>query len=276
MFRVLIVDDEKPARQYVTKLLGQRPDFEIVGECRDAREAMELITREAPDLVILDIQMPGMTGLEMVSKIGTQKMPVTVFTTAYYEFAIKAFELHAVGYLLKPFTPQQFWSAIDHASDLMVKGKLSAKFNALLAAMMGQLQQLGVSGLIGSSISQVRSIESQTESTKYLTRINVPGPHKMSIVPVRDIHCLVAKDYYCQIKAGGKDYLVRESLDWFEKRLSPTEFVRVHRSTLVNVSFVKATERTISGQLRVVLTSGDCFLVSRRRRAELLSKLRTT
>ena len=273
ILRVLIVDDEKFARQYLRKLLDQRPDFEIVGECRNAREALQMIGQESPDLVLLDIQMPGMSGLKLVEKVGVDKMPVTVFITAYDEYAIKAFELHAVGYLLKPFTPRRFWETINRARGFIVNRRQSTKFREMLALLLAQAGKPPTERRPEGEPSATSRPGKSIDSSDFLTRIVVHGPTRSHVVAVREIGWLSAADCYVEIHVGAQTHLIRESLDSFEKCLNPSDFMRVHRSTIVNLHSINAIEKTVSGQSNVVLKSGVRIKVSRRKRRALADML---
>lgn len=274
ILRVLIVDDEKIARQYIRKLLGQRSGFEVIGESRRVSEAFEAIAKDKPDLVLLDMQMPGEIGLNLIEKIGTNKMPATVFVTAFRDYAVRAFECYAVGYLLKPFTPDQFWHAVDRAKDLIISGKQAARFREMLAEALADFGRLNAFSTNPQDTLTGTEIVVSAGKEKYITRVVVPGIHKSDVVLMRDVSWFSVDGCYTEIHQASKSHLARNSLDWFEKHLDPAEFLRIHRSIIVNVGCIVSIDRSVTGQVKAVLNSRQQLPVSRRKRATLLALLR--
>jgi two-component system LytT family response regulator len=246
--RVLIVDDEPLARRGIRQLLESETDFEIAGEAANGREAISSIETYAPDLVFLDVQMPLLDGFSFVEKIGAGFLPEIVFVTAYDEHAIRAFELHALDYLVKPYREDRLREAIGRARALMGRRHL------------GQFRQRG-----GAWVASQPS---------YPARIRVEDKDRIRFVPTRDIHWIEAQDYCVLLHLQGERILRRGTLKQFLRTLDPALFVRVHRSAAVNVRHVRELTITVSGGLTARLTSGADVGVAKAFRAELEARLR--
>lgn len=241
--RVLIADDEPLARQRIEDLLRNDPNVRIVGTASNGSEAAGAIRSLSPDLVFLDVQMPGKTGLEVVEEIGVETMPATIFVTAYDQFAIRAFDTAAVDYLVKPFDDERFAQALDRARQR-------------IGAAQGEHVR-----------DQLRALLGREE--RYLRRIAVELPGRVRVVPVAEIDYILASGPYAELHVGDKRYLVREPIQTLEERLDPEEFVRVHRSAIVRVDLVDTLFRGAGGDYEIQLRTGVRLRVSRSRRAEL-------
>jgi len=245
--RVLIVDDEAPARRKVRAHLALTPEIEVVGEAASGPEAVEMIRSLRPDLVFLDVQMPGMTGFEVIEAIGTDEMPAVVFVTAYDEFAVEAFEVQAVDYLLKPFHADRFRQALARALDRVAHGGPSAES---LARMLERLAQ-----------------KQPAEARRLLVR----DGERIVFLPLREIVRLSAEGNYVRVRtARGQEHQVRETLAHLEGRLDPERFARVHRSEIVNVDFVAEVHPVFHGDYTVRLRNGEEVRLSRRYQDRLL------
>ena len=240
--RALIVDDEPLARRGIRQLLVPYPDIVVVGECRDGREALKALASTTPDLVFLDVQMPGLDGLGVIRAFGAERMPLTVFVTAHDEFAVRAFETQALDYLVKPLSEARFRATVARVRERMRQG------DAIVARLRGLLASDAVPGA---------------------GRIAVATETGQRLVDVDEIDWIAAEDYYARIHANGRDYRIRESLAAFEARLSPDRFVRIHRSIIVRVDRI----RELNGD-RVTLRDGTRLEVSRRRLPEVRALLR--
>lgn len=258
--RTLIVDDEPLARRGIRQLLAPYSDMVIVGECRDGREALRALATVKPDLVFLDVQMPGLDGLGVIRIHGAERMPMTVFVTAHDEFAVQAFESQAIDYLVKPLSEVRFRAAITR-----VRERIRVNDAVALAARL--------SALLGSEA--VRQPESGHRRHSTSTPIAVPTESGELLIDSEEIDWIEAEDYHAGIHAGGRYFRVRESLTALEARLDPARFVRVHRSAIVRLDQVR--EWKAAGSDRdavVVLRDGTELPVSRRRLAEVKSLLR--
>ncbi len=264
--RALIVDDEPLARRGVRQLLAAHPDIAVVGECRNGREALRALATLAPDLVFLDIQMPGLDGLGVIRMHGVERMPAVVFVTAHDEFAVRAFETHALDYLVKPLSEARFRATIARVRERMRMTDA--------VALAGRLSALLGSEAVGSS--RMGQDPGTPAGAGGSNRIAVPTEAGQLLIDPAEIDWIEAEDYYSGIHAKGKRYRIRESLSALESRLDPARFVRVHRSAIVRLEQVR--ELTVDGSVDreavVVLRDGTRLPVSRRRLAQVKALLR--
>ena len=255
--RILIVDDEPLARRRIEDLLAKEEDVEIVGAAAGGVEAVELIGRLTPDLVFLDVQMPGRSGLQVVDEIGAEKMPATIFVTAFDRFALKAFDVAAVDYLVKPFDDERFRQAFRRARrtiELREVGKMTKRLAALL-------KEEGT----GSAPTAT--------SKKYLERISVESRGQVRVAPVAKVDYITASGPYAELHAGDRTFAIRERMQTLEERLDPAVFIRVHRSAIVRLDRIDALLRSSGGDYAVRLKDGTELPVSRARRDDLEQRL---
>jgi two-component system LytT family response regulator len=256
VIRTLVVDDEQPARERLKQLLGAHPDIEVVGEAEDGIHAAEKIAELTPDLVLLDIQMPELTGLDVVRAIGAERMPPVIFVTAHDRYALRAFELAAVDYLLKPFDDARFDQAASRAHELIrlrTTDELRTQLVHLLAATDGKL--------------------APHPPAQFIERIAVRERKEIRIVAVSEIDYIAASGPYAEIHVAGEALLHRERMQSLEEVLDPARFCRIHRSAIVNLARVAAIEPQPSGDSSLRLCSGAVLRVSRARLAELNARL---
>jgi two-component system LytT family response regulator len=242
--RVLIADDEPLARERVRGLLARESDITIVAEASNGLEAVEAIRRTTPDVVFLDVQMPELDGFGVVERIGVDDIPVVIFATAYDEFALRAFEVAALDYLLKPFDPDRFHQAVERA-----RAQLCRK-DALKTELMGLLESLPA-------------------QRRFLERIVVKSGGRISFLPTEDLDCVEAYGNYVRLCAGADEHLLRMTLSALEERLDPERFVRIHRSTIVNITHVRELQSSFHGEYAVILRSGRRVTLSRGYRDKL-------
>lgn len=245
-----MVDDEPPARRRVRKFLAEMSDVELIGECADGTEAVGAIRESAPDLVLLDVQMPKMGGFEVIREVGVGSVPAVIFVTAYDRFAVQAFEIHALDYLLKPFTRLRLVRALERA-----KAQIA---DAQAAEFGGRLQEL------------IKTLDGRAG---YLERIAVKLRDRIIFVHVCEIDWIEADGDCALLHAGKQTHAVRESLGVLGCRLDPDKFVRAHRSTIVNVERVREMIPQFCGDQTLVLRDGTRLTLSRTRRDELLSRI---
>ena len=248
-WRVVIVDDEPPARQTLRLLLAAHPDFEIVAECEHGREAVDAIRAQAPDALLLDVQMPGMDGFDVLRSIGPAAVPALVFVTAYDRYALKAFETHALDYLLKPFSDERFNAVIARLRQRLKEKSQAATGRRLAALLASKRPQTGPQQLI------------------------VRDGSRTVVIPYDDIVWIEAEDYYVRVHTPERKTLVRLPLKTLADELDADRFVRVHRSAIVNLGCVREVEPLISGDQRLVLSDGTELRVSRTYRAVLDERL---
>jgi len=232
--RVFIADDEPLAREHIIDRLGHEEDVEVIGTADNGDDALTEIRRLEPDLVFLDVQMPGLSGMEVAEQLGDE-MPRTIFCTAFDQYAIKAFEVAAVDYLLKPFDDERFHEAFRRAR---------------------------------------KSIEREPRKSPYLQRIPVEMRGQMRVVPVEKIDYITASGPYAELHAGERTFAVRERMQQLEEQLDPAVFMRVHRSVIVRLDRIDVMLRSAGGDYAVRLEDGTELSVSRSRREALEERLR--
>lgn len=247
------MDDESWARKRITSLLKSESDFAVVGEAADGEAAVQAITAaEHPDVVFLDVQMPGLSGLEVVEAIPPEQLPVIVFVTAYDKYAVQAFELHAVDYLLKPFDEERFTKTLVRVRDTL---KRRSSGNA------GDLRRL---------------LETMWQGRPYLKRIGAKTAGRIVFLRVDDIDWVEATGNYLTLHAGKETHLIRETMNGLEPKLDPQQFVRVHRSSIVNLDRIKEIQPWFRGEQVMVLKDGTQVTVGRSYRDRLKQLLQNT
>lgn len=238
--RAVIVDDEELARDRIQTLLELQPDVEVVGVCTDGPSAVELIDRTQPDLVFLDVQMPGMDGFEVVDNLERTKMPAVVFVTAHDAHALRAFEIHALDFLLKPFDQTRFEKALERA-----RGQLGRSKGTVLDSRLVSL------------------LEELHEERKYSERLIVKSSGRVFFVRTEEIDWVEASGNYVKIHTKSDAHLLRESMKNMEAKLDPKTFVRIHRSAIVNIDHIKELEPWFHGEYIVIMRDGTRLTASR-------------
>jgi two-component system LytT family response regulator len=246
MIQAVLADDEVLARQKLRQLLRDERDIEIVGECASANETVELVRVTKPALLFLDIRMPGMDGFDVIGALESEKnvpMPAIIFTTAYDQYALRAFEIHAVDYLLKPFTPERLRSAIQRVRD----------------------QSAGDLGVRANGHNQ--------NGSGYTTRIVFKSRGRILFLPVSEIRWIGAEENYVRLCTEHETHLLRETMAHLEERLDPHSFLRVHRSFIVNLQFVKEVRTDHDGESSVMMLDGHKIAMSRSYKSRILESL---
>ena len=238
--RALIVDDEELARDRVASLLAEQPDVEVVGTCADGASAVEMIERERPDLVFLDVQMPGMDGFDVVENLDRDHVPAIVFVTAHDAHAIRAFEIHALDFLLKPFDQTRFEKALERAREHLTHDK-SSTIDSRLVSLLEELR----------------------DERKYPERLIVKSSGRVFFVRSEDIDWVEAAGNYVKIHTKNEGHLLRESMKNMEAKLDPKTFVRIHRSAIVNIDRIKELEPWFHGEYIVIMRDGTRLTASR-------------
>jgi two-component system LytT family response regulator len=251
--RVIVVDDEPLARSGVAQLVRRDAELTVVAECADGRAALEAIERLRPDLVLLDVQMPELDGFEVLQQLDPRRLPAVIFVTAFDQFAVRAFEVHALDYLVKPFDDARFEAAMRRAKLELREGD----GEQLTRRLTGLLEQLA-----GSAAAQ-----------GFLSRIVVKMAGHVRFVRVEELDWIEAADYCAKLHSGDKVHVIRESLQALEQRLDPARFFRVHRSAIVNLDRVRELQPDPRGEHLVVLQNGTRLKLSRNRRGELENRL---
>jgi two-component system, LytTR family, response regulator len=248
--RVAIVDDEAHARAAIRIFLARRRGVDVVAECRNGLEAVEVLRWMSVDLLLLDIQMPGLDGFAVMQAVGPDKVPPTVFVTAFDEYALRAFEVEAVDYVLKPFDEARFLAAFDRARRRIDEMRAARWARRLLASVPGR-----------------------GDTAPVLPRLPVPLGNRVVFVDFDDIDWIQAADQYVTLHVGSKEYLMRESLQRLAARLPHDRFAQIHRSHAVNIARIREIARLGKGDAEVLLTTGQKLRWSRRYRGELRAQL---
>lgn len=271
--RVLIVDDEPLARQRIEDLLAAEDHVEIVASVDNGEAAVDAVRRLNPDLVFLDVQMPGKTGLDVVREIGADDMPPTIFVTAYDRYALQAFDLAALDYLVKPFDDERFEQAFRRARrhvELEEMGELRERLLAVLDTSPRP------STPTADPPNAVPRAPAARPESPYLERIAVEMRGKVRVVPVAQIEYITASGPYVELHTSERAYLIREAIHTLEQRLDPDRFLRIHRSIIVRVDLIETFHRGAGGDYEVQLKGGARLRVSRSRREELERRLGVT
>jgi two-component system, LytTR family, response regulator len=238
--QTIIVDDEAPARERIRDLLGSEPDVAVAAECANGREAIAAVNEHRPHLLFLDIQMPQVNGFDVLRALPAREIPAVIFTTAYDQHALKAFEVHALDYLLKPFKVTRFKAALQRARE--------------------HLQKRGD----GDSDARILSLlERFRTSRTYTTRFVIKSASRVIIVNVNDIDWIESAANYALLHVGDKTHLLRETMCSLEEQLSPAQFVRVSRSAIVNIERIKELQPMAKGEYIVLLHNGKQLTMTR-------------
>ena len=276
--RVLIVDDEPLARQRVEDLLRLEEGVDIVGMVDNGNAAVEAVRSLHPDLVFLDVQMPGKTGLDVVREIGPDDMPATIFVTAYDRYALQAFDVAAVDYLVKPFDDERFEQAFRRARRLVELEEMGGLRERMLAVLDSGRPAAPPASTASAAPSDAPSSAPAASrgASPYLERIAVEMRGKVRVVPVSQIEYITASGPYVELHTSERAYLIREAIHSLEERLDPERFLRIHRSIIVRVDLIDTFHRGAGGDYEVQLKSGARLRVSRSRREELERRLGVT
>jgi two-component system LytT family response regulator len=257
--RTLIVDDEPLARQGLKLLVKGDPQIEIIGECANGREAIRVLQIELPDLLFLDVQMPEINGFETLAQARVERLPTVIFVTAYDDYALQAFEAQALDYLLKPFSDERFHIALTRAKE-QIEQKRFKEQNQKLQTLLQTYQ----SDQRANSLTQHQRL-----SSGFCERLMVKAGARVFFLQAAEIDWIEAADYYALLHVGSKSHLLRETLTELEAKLDPQTFVRIHRSTIVNINRVNQLYAQGSGDYAVILRDGTILKISRRRREKL-------
>jgi two-component system LytT family response regulator len=249
--KALVVDDEFLGRERICSLLSEHADIKIVGECVNGREAVEAIQNLKPDLIFLDVQMPKIDGFEVVQIIGAENMPAVIFVTAYDEYAIRAFEINAVDYLLKPFDQERFEKAVERAKREIKRHEPPTEIRENLRELLKEVKN----------------------EPGYLKRIPVKSASGTTFVPTEEIDWISASGHYLELHIGNKTHLIREKLSVIETQLDPQIFARIHRSTIVNIDRIKSLHPIFNGDQLVILKDGRELNLRRNYYDELIIRL---
>jgi two-component system LytT family response regulator len=251
--KAIIVDDEPPARRNLRALLKGDADIELVKECGNGKDAVWQIRALAPDLVFLDVQMPEMDGFAVLDNLAGHPLPAIIFVTAYDQYALKAFEVSALDYLLKPFSDERFRKALQQAKQ-QIEQQDASEFGKKMLALIG-------------------TRDLKPDAPRYLTRLMVKAAGRVLFLKTDEIDWIEAYDNYVRLHAAGKAHLLRQTMNELETALDPEQFARIHRSAIVNLDRVKELQPLFNGEALVLLQDGTELKLSRGRRESLEKRL---
>jgi two-component system LytT family response regulator len=248
--KVLVADDEPLARERLASLLSQEPDMEMVGQARDGEEAVTAIHDDSPDLVFLDVQMPQMNGFDVIEAVGSDKMPLVIFVTAYDQHALKAFQVRALDYLLKPFDRERFKDALGRARKQLEREENGDLGRRLLAL-----------------VKDLRRDQPKSD------RLVVKSGGRLFFLRTDEIDWVEAAGNYVRLHVGPGSHLLRETMNAIEGRLDPEKFFRIHRSRIVNMERIQELQPWLNGEYAVLLRTGTRLTLSRGYREKLQDRL---
>lgn len=244
--RALVIDDEPLARDMIREMLASDSEVEIIAECANGKEAVEAIKSLTPDLIFLDIQMPELGGFEVLESLDEKHSPYVIFATAYDQYAVRAFEVHAFDYLLKPFDQERFDAAWQRAKAQIKVDRTGERDRHILALL-----------------------EELKAGPRYLERLVVKTGGRVFFLDVDDIHCIEAEGNYVRVHDEAKHYLLRETISGLEEQLDPKRFLRIHRSAIVKIDKIKEMQPWFHGEYRIILENGKQLTLSRNYRSNL-------
>lgn len=242
--RALVVDDEPLAREMIREMLGADSDVEIVAECSNGREAVDAIKSLRPDLVFLDIQMPELGGFEVLASFEPESTPYVIFVTAYDQYAVRAFEVHAFDYLLKPFDNERFDTAWQRVK-AQIKVDQSGERDQHILALLEELKS----------------------GPRHLERLVIKNGGRVFFLNVQDVYCIESEGNYVRVYDNQKGYLLRETISNLEEQLDPKQFRRIHRSAIVKIDRIKEMQPWFHGEYRIIMENGKELTLSRNYRA---------
>jgi two-component system LytT family response regulator len=244
--RVLVVDDEALARERACQLLDNDPEIEVIGQCGDGQTAVEKIQNDSPDLVLLDVQMPELDGFGVLEAVRPEKMPAVIFVTAHEKFALKAFDVHAIDYLLKPYDKERFQTALRRAKEQLARAK-SGDLQTRMNALIGELKT----------------------QPKTANRLVVKTEGRVLLLKNEDVDWVEAADNYVVLHVAADTHMLRETMTSIESRLPSEKFIRINRSTIVNMDRIKELQPLFHGEYVIILKNGTKLTLSRGYREKL-------
>jgi two-component system LytT family response regulator len=256
MIRTLIIDDVQLARERLKRCLADEPEVEIVGECDNGEKAVESIRNLAPDLIFLDVQMPALDGFGVLNALTGERLPAIIFVTAYNEYAIRAFEVNALDYLLKPVDCERLGRAVERAKSQLAKSQIAqppqtADLDRRFRAMLDDIKQ----------------------GPKFLKRLTIKLTGRTILLPTDEIDWIETYGNYLKVYAGRESHLIRGTMQSLEAKLDPERFVRVHRSVIVNIEKIKEIYPRSNGDQDLVLQNGQQLMMSRNYRDKFFDAL---
>lgn len=263
--RAVVVDDEPLARAGVRRMLDKVADVTVVGEASNGAEAVDAVRRLKPDLLLLDIQMPEMNGFEVLGELEPDDFGALIFITAYDSFAVRAFEVQALDYIMKPFDDERFFAVIDRAKQHLARERTDDLTHRISSLLDVYEQRAGAPARTQEPLGE----DGEQRTGGYLSRVMVKESGRVFFQPVDGIDWIESADYYSRLHAGESTHLIRESMSALEEQLDPRRFVRIHRTAIVNVDRVKELRLDYANRHIVVLKNGARLPLSRSRKDTL-------
>ncbi len=251
MIRAIIIDDEPLAREKVQLFAASEPDIEIVDVCTNGHEAISSFNTYKPDLLFLDIQMPELNGFEVLQQLPTNPLPGIIFITAYDEFALRAFEFHALDYLLKPYDRERFQKSVAHARATLRSTTETETTTQQIKLLLNSIQQ----------------------NSNKLERLIVKTNGRIIFLRIEEIDWMEAAGNYVKLHVGNETHLIRETMNGLEQQLNPLKFIRIHRSTIINIEKIKELEPYFNGEYKVILSNNIQLILSRNYRENFTTVL---
>jgi two-component system, LytTR family, response regulator len=265
--RALVIDDEPIARRRIRRFLRSENNVEVVGECTNGREAIDAIREHSPDLVFLDVQMPDVDGFGVVSEVGADRMPAVIFVTAYDEYALRAFEVHAMDYLLKPFDAERFKTAFQRARahiERVTTAEAGRRLKTLLEQVLSD-DRIDVNAALQQPAA--------APASRHLDRLMVKSDGRVFFVRVADVDYFEASGNYVRVHVGKTSHLIRETMSGIESSLNPSMFARIHRAVIVNLDRIRELQPWFAGDYIVILRDGRQLKLSRTYREQLQARM---
>lgn len=248
--RALVVDDELLGRQIIREMLEAHPEIELVGECVNGHEAITAIREQSPDLIFLDVAMPELNGFEVLEALKAERMPLVIFVTAYDQYAVRAFEVHAFDYLLKPFDRERFETSLLRAKTQIARQQ-NGDYDQRILTLLEELKA----------------------ESKYLERLVIKAEGRVFFLDTEDIYWIEAEGNYVRVHNGKKSHMLRETVSSLESQLDPRKFLRIHRSAIVKIDRIQELQPWFHGEYRVLLQNGTQLTLSRNYRENLQKAL---
>jgi len=248
LIKALIVDDEVLARSRIREILKKDPEIQLVGECANGQEALDAILEQAPHLLFLDVQMPQMDGFALLEALPPERLPTVIFVTAFDQYALRAFEVYALDYLLKPFEVERFHRTLQHAKT-QIRQVRGSVLNQGLLDLLAELKE--------------------KPKAKLPERLVIKSGGRVSFLKIAEIDWIESEGNYVRLHVGKETHLLRETLNQMEERLDSDQFLRIHRSTIVNLDRIKELQPWFHGEYRVLLQDSTQLLLSRKYREKL-------
>lgn len=253
--KTMVIDDESIARRRIVKLLSRHDQFDLIEECSNGRDAYDAIIAQQPDVIFLDIEMPILSGIELVEKLPKENRPLIVFVTAYNNYAIEAFNFFALDYLLKPFTEDRFDNTI-----------------ARIIQTLNKEAKTGMSHQLDSFLQFLNSTDNKSITQQ--KKLPISLGNKIYFIEIPNIQYVIADGNYVNIFANNTKHVLRETLNNFEKKLGPADFIRIHKSFIVNLDFIKEIKKSSNGSYQICMMGNQLFNISKTYRSEVMKKLK--